>query len=88
MRRGRGLTSEVQGYLAHKKQPPPRSLQEDRAEGPMGILGGWAFSYERGTPVAPIAILQEQGGLQVVGLLKAGGVAGCCTRRQGTPVPL
>ena len=41
----------VQGYLAHKKLHPPRTLQQDHAVGPTGVLGGWAFSYEQGTPV-------------------------------------
>ena len=44
--------SNVQGYLAHKKPPPPRTLQQDHAYGSMGVLGGWAFSYGRGTPHA------------------------------------
>ena len=44
---------QLQGYLAHKKQPPPRTLQQDHAEGPMGVLGGRAFSYERGPSVPP-----------------------------------
>ena len=38
-------------YLAHKKSPPPGTLQSDHAQYPMGVLGGGAFSYERGTPV-------------------------------------
>jgi hypothetical protein len=42
---------DVQGYLAHKKQRPPRTLQEDYAQGHMVVLGGVAVSYERGTPV-------------------------------------
>ena len=41
----------VQGHLTHKKQRPPRTLQQDYAQGPMVALGGWAVSYERGTPV-------------------------------------
>ena len=35
----------VEGFLAHKETPPPRT------SGPMVFLEGWAFSYERGTPV-------------------------------------
>jgi len=31
-------------------QRPPRTLQKDHAWGPMTFLGGWAVSYERGTP--------------------------------------
>ena len=40
----------VQGYLAHKKLPSPRTLQWDYAKGPTVALGE-AISYERGTPV-------------------------------------
>ena len=39
------------GYLAYKKPHPPRTLPYAYAQGPGGVLGGWAFSYERGTPV-------------------------------------
>jgi len=28
----------IQGYLAHKKQLPPRTLQQDFAWGPMAVL--------------------------------------------------
>jgi hypothetical protein len=42
----------VQGHLAHKKTPPPQDLQQADAQGPMGVLGGWAFSYGRGIPVS------------------------------------
>ena len=41
----------VQGYLAHNKPPPHRTLHWDYASGPMVVLGRWAVSYERGTPV-------------------------------------
>ena len=41
----------VQGYLAHKKQRPPKNLQGDYALEHMVSLGGWAFSCERCTPV-------------------------------------
>ena len=37
--------------LAHAEPRPPRTLQQDYAQGPMMFLGGWAVSYERGTPV-------------------------------------
>ena len=40
-----------QGYLAHKKYPPPRTLQWDYAQVPMVFLGGGLVSYERGIPV-------------------------------------
>ena len=33
----------LQGYVAHKKSPPPGTLQQAYAKGPMVILGGWAF---------------------------------------------
>ena len=39
----------VQGYLAHKKPTPHRTLQQGYARGPMVVLDGWAFSYEPGT---------------------------------------
>ena len=42
----------AQGYLAHKKHPPPRTLQKGYTGGPMVVLGGNAFSYERGTTVS------------------------------------
>jgi len=41
----------LQGYLAHKKHPPPRTLQKDYNQGHMVVLGRGAVSYERGTPV-------------------------------------
>ena len=33
----------VQGYLAHKKLPPPRTLQQAYAKGHIVILGGWTL---------------------------------------------
>ena len=39
------------GYLAHKKQRPPRTLQWEYAYCPMVVPGGEAVSYGRGTPV-------------------------------------
>ena len=30
----------LQVYLAHKKHPPPRTLQKDYTWGPMVVLGG------------------------------------------------
>ena len=41
----------VQGYLVDKKMPPPRTLPQAYAWGHRGVLGGWSFSYGRGTPV-------------------------------------
>jgi hypothetical protein len=32
--------SEVQEYLAHKKQLPAKTLQVDYVQGPMVVLGG------------------------------------------------
>ena len=32
----------LKGYFAHKKQLPPRTLQQDYAYGPVAVLGGWA----------------------------------------------
>ena len=40
-----------QGYFAHKKTPPPRTLQSAYAYGFTVDLGRVAISYERGTPV-------------------------------------
>jgi hypothetical protein len=45
-----------QGYLAHKKQPPPRTLQKDCVWGPMVAPGRGGVSYERGTPVAGFGV--------------------------------
>ena len=36
----------LQGYLAHKKPRPPRTLQYDYAWGRKAVLEGWAVSYE------------------------------------------
>ena len=41
----------VQGFLAHKKTHPPRTLPQAYAHGHRGVLGVWAFFKERGTPV-------------------------------------
>ena len=44
----------IQGYLAHKKQRPPGTLQKDYVEdlgSHRGTRGGGCFSYERGTPL-------------------------------------
>jgi hypothetical protein len=35
-----GRASCVQGYLAHKKPPPRRTVQYDHAQAPMVVLGG------------------------------------------------
>ena len=49
---------DVQGYLARQNTHPPGTLQWADAWGPMGVLGGWAFSYERGIPVQVGGTLQ------------------------------
>jgi len=41
----------LQGYLAHKKLPPPRTLQEAHTQGPAVVLLGGAVSCGRSTPV-------------------------------------
>ena len=41
-------TIHLQGYLAHKKNAPTRTLQKDYTQGPTVVLGG----HKRGTPVA------------------------------------
>ena len=33
----------LHGYLAQKKQGPPRTLQQAYASSPVVVLGGWAF---------------------------------------------
>ena len=49
----------VQRNIAHKKQCRPRTLQQGYAQGPVVVLGGWAVSYERATPVEPLAAVQR-----------------------------
>ena len=41
----------LQGHLAHKKLPPPKTLQQVYAQGPTVVLGWGARYCERGTPV-------------------------------------
>jgi len=43
----------LQGYLVEGKRLLPRTLQKTYAYGPTAVLEGWAFSYERDTPVSP-----------------------------------
>ena len=50
---------KVQCYLANKKQHFPRTPQQDYAESLMGVLGGGAVSYERGTPVPSSFLMSE-----------------------------
>ena len=46
----------IQGHLAHEKQPPRRTLQEDQAQGPMVILGGWVFRMSEVPLYVPFGI--------------------------------
>ena len=46
-----GFGESLQGYLAHEKRSPRRTLQQLYVWGPVVILGGWVFFHERGTPV-------------------------------------
>ena len=57
LRRGQavGVLPAATGHLAHKKQRPPRNLQQDCAKGPVVALGGVAVSFERGIPVQQAA---------------------------------
>ena len=36
----RAREADVQGHLAHEKQPPPRTLQKDHTEHPVVVLRG------------------------------------------------
>ena len=49
--KGESVDTLLHGYLAHKEQRPPRTLQQDYAQGPTVVLWGLTISYERGTPV-------------------------------------
>jgi len=57
----RRATSQVQGYLAKKNPPPPRTL----SQGHMVFLVGAAVSYERGTPVAVVLCDLANGMIQM-----------------------
>ena len=50
------MTLFVQGYLAREKQHPPMTLHLAYAKSPMVVVGGDAFSCERGTPVVQIRL--------------------------------
>jgi len=41
----------LQGYIAHKKQPPPRTYIRTMSRAIWWPYGGGGVSYERGTPV-------------------------------------
>ena len=47
----------VQGYLTGEKSHPPRTLPYAYAQGLMGGIGGWAFFYERYTPIHAARLL-------------------------------
>jgi len=55
------LGTGPQGYLAHEKTPPPRTLQKAYAQGHMAVLGGVAVSFERGSPVQGLLEIQDTG---------------------------
>ena len=42
-----GLHLALQGYLAHKEQPPPWTLQKDYAQSSMVVLGGRGLDLMR-----------------------------------------
>ena len=46
------LEEAIQKYLTYERTQPPRTLPKAYAKGPRVVLGGWVFSYERGTPAA------------------------------------
>ena len=48
---GSGFNQHSSGFKIQDPTRPPMTLQQGYAWGPMVILGGGAFSYERGTPV-------------------------------------
>ena len=52
----------LQGCLAHKKAPQPKTLQYGCTSGPVVVLEGrGALSYERGTPVPRVGCLETEG---------------------------
>ena len=71
-----GAEGRVQGYLAHKNPPSPRTLQQDSTLGPMVVLGGGTVSYERGAPVR----LAARGG-PVEDSVLAGSTVQSCVKR-------
>ena len=50
-----GIIGDEMGLGKTIQVPPTPTLEPYVINdyGPMGVLGGWAFSYERGTPVTP-----------------------------------
>ena len=48
----RQADGKIQGYLAHRKWPPPRTLQQDYVQGHMVARRSGGVSYKWGTPIA------------------------------------
>ena len=48
--------SLIQGYLAHKNHPPPRTLQKDYTQGHMVVLGGGLFFISE----LPLSIIRPE----------------------------
>ena len=63
----------AQGFLAHKKTPPPRTLQQEYAWGPMVGRRRGAVSDEQGTPVGCASVLFKVSGFR----LRVSGVVFC-----------
>ena len=66
--------ARVQGYLAHKKPPPPLGPPKQPRHGPTVGSYGVGVSYERGTPVG---VKTLQGGSRTPGRS-----ARACTERE------
>ena len=63
-------SSGLQGYLAHKGQPPTKEPpQGPRHNPPLRSYGG-AVSYERGTPVRPLETLSVPGAIGTIGAIE------------------
>ena len=50
------MPQALQGYLAHKKPPPPLGPPWETRHGPTVGSNGVAFSYQRGTPVQVLVL--------------------------------
>ena len=59
--------ASLQGYLAHKKTPPPRTLPVGLCLGPYSGPRGWAFSRERGAPIGAVALVSRRRDLSGAG---------------------
>ena len=62
--------SVLQGYLAYKKRPPPRTLQQAYSRGPTVVLWKGAIPYERGTPVWGVRLHVQQLGYKGTSLIR------------------